>query len=274
MVSVRRTAYPSLKKQLNEKALLAFYSLSRKELDFVYQNSNGKRQRLSFAVLLKTRQKLNYFPNLQTIPPQLKAYISKLLGLKEELSLLDDSKQKPTRSRYRKTIRKYLKCKSYAEDGIDHVKKIITSAAYTMSDPADLINVAIEELVKENIELPAFSTLDRLTNHLRTQVHDKIFQRVAQNLTDEQKDALKKLLIVSEDKQLSDFTRLKQVPNTPTLGHIRLWTKRLSWIKNILDPNALLRKIPYTKIRQFPCIFYCLTKEWPECNQLLGLLSK
>ena len=129
------------------------------------------------------------------------------------------------------------------------MKKVITSAAYTMSDPADLINVAIEELVKENIELPAFSTLDRLTNHLRTQVHNTIYQCVAQNLTNEQKDALEKLLIVSEDEQLSDFTRLKQVLNTPTLGHIRLWTERLSWIKNILNPDSLLRKIPYTKIR-------------------------
>lgn len=251
MVSVRRTAYPSLRKQLNEKELLAFYSLSQKELDFVCKNSNGKRQRLSFAILLKTRQNLNYFPSLQIIPTQIKGHISKLLGFKEELSLLDDSKQKQTRSRYRKIIRNYLKCKSYTEAGIEHVKNIITSAAYTMSNPADLINVAIEELVKENIELPAFSTLDRLTNHLRSQVHNTIYQRVAQNLTDEQKRTLEKLLIISQDNQISDFTRLKQMPSTPTLTHMRLWTERLSWIKNILSPDALLKEISYTKIRQF-----------------------
>lgn len=43
-----------------------------------------------------------------------------------------------------------------------------------MSDPADLINLSIEVLGKASIELPAFSTLDRLANHLRTKVHTTI----------------------------------------------------------------------------------------------------
>ena len=36
------------------------------------------------------------------------------------------------------------------------------------TNPADLLNAAIEELVRAHYELPAFSTLDRLTAHLRT----------------------------------------------------------------------------------------------------------
>jgi hypothetical protein len=43
----------------------------------------------------------------------------------------------------------------------------IAHAAEVMEHPADLINVAIEELVKERHELPAFSTLDRLVGHVR-----------------------------------------------------------------------------------------------------------
>ena len=33
-----------------------------------------------------------------------------------------------------------------------------------MSDPADLLNVAIEHLIAQRFELPAFSTLDRLVS--------------------------------------------------------------------------------------------------------------
>jgi hypothetical protein len=36
-----------------------------------------------------------------------------------------------------------------------------------MSDPADLINVAVEQLVVERFELPAYGTLDELVNHIR-----------------------------------------------------------------------------------------------------------
>jgi TnpA family transposase len=251
MVSVKRTAYPSLKKQLNEEELTALYSLSQKELSLICQNANGNSQRLTFAVLLKTYQVLHYFPNLQSVPRQLKIFLSKQLGLANEIPLLAETNQKKTRSRYRKTIRKYLKRKPYKEEEIELLKTVITKAAYTMSDPADLINVSIEELVKEGTELPAFSTLDRLTNHLRTQVHEEIYHSVTKKLTPGQKSTLEKLLTVAPNEFISDFIRLKQTPNTPTLGHIRMWTERLEWIKKILDPNPFLQEVPFTKIRQF-----------------------
>lgn len=47
--------------------------------------------------------------------------------------------------------------------------------ALTMSDPADLINLAIETLTRANVELPAFSTLDRIVGHLRQQVHAALY---------------------------------------------------------------------------------------------------
>ena len=47
-----------------------------------------------------------------------------------------------------------------------------------MSDPADLINRAVETLQAASIDLPAFSTLDRLVNRLRAEVHARIYNRV------------------------------------------------------------------------------------------------
>ena len=67
--------------------------------------------------------------------------------------------------------RAYLKASVYAEAGEQLVTATVIEAAATMSDPADLINRAIEALSKAAIDLPAFSTLDRLANHLRTEVH-------------------------------------------------------------------------------------------------------
>ena len=36
-----------------------------------------------------------------------------------------------------------------------------------MDDPADLINVALEELAKERFELPPFATLDKAAHHVQ-----------------------------------------------------------------------------------------------------------
>lgn len=251
MVSIRRTAYPFFKKQVTKEELESTYNLNEQELQLICRSANGKSQSLTFAVLLKARQKLNYFPKLEAVPSQVKNYISKQMAIDDGLSLLDDIKNKKTVSKYRKIIRHYLRCKTYVTSGVHQVRKVIATAAYTMSDPADLINVAIEELVKENIEFPAFSSLDRLVNHLRTHVHNEIYQSINRFLTPEDKKELRKLLIVLGDAQFTDFVRLKQSPDTPTLNNMKLWTERLSWIKSILNPSFYLREIPHTKVRQF-----------------------
>lgn len=63
------------------------------------------------------------------------------------------------------------------------VAQTILETADTMSDPADLINQAVETLQPASIDLPAFSNLDRLVNRLRTDVHARIYNRVLARLT-------------------------------------------------------------------------------------------
>jgi hypothetical protein len=45
--------------------------------------------------------------------------------------------------------------------------KALSEAAETKDNPADLINLALETLIKERYELPVFSTLDRLVRRVR-----------------------------------------------------------------------------------------------------------
>jgi hypothetical protein len=47
-----------------------------------------------------------------------------------------------------------------------------------MDHPADLINVALEVLVKERLEIPAFSTLDRIVGHVRAQINGTTLHRL------------------------------------------------------------------------------------------------
>ena len=47
-----------------------------------------------------------------------------------------------------------------------------------MDNPADMINAALEELIKQRYEMPAFSTLDRLTRRVRTLVYGRLYRMV------------------------------------------------------------------------------------------------
>ncbi|MGW6215806.1 hypothetical protein [Streptomyces sp. NPDC055109] len=46
----------------------------------------------------------------------------------------------------------------------------------------DLVNVALEELVRAGLELPGFSTLDRMSGTIRTRVEGEICARIAERV--------------------------------------------------------------------------------------------
>lgn len=58
-------------------------------------------------------------------------------------------------------IREHLGVQPYAAAALRSALQAMRDAAHTKDEPADLINVAIEELIRERWELPAFNTLRR-----------------------------------------------------------------------------------------------------------------
>ena len=155
---------------------------------------------------------------------------------------------KNLRSRYRHLIRGYLGITAYAHGGARLVEQHVTEAAATMSDPADLINVAIEHLIQQRFELPAFQTLDRLVSHVRYAVHQTLYMRMTATLSEAQKTRLDALISVHAGR--SEFTRIKDTPCRATLKHLRQWTARLTWLESIIAPQPFLG-IAHTKIAQF-----------------------
>lgn len=68
MASIERTAYPRFKRDLSKKELQRIYTPSLEEIQFVYSFARGPEFLLKAMVLLKTFQKLGYFPKSHDIP--------------------------------------------------------------------------------------------------------------------------------------------------------------------------------------------------------------
>lgn len=250
MASIDRTAYPFLQSQPTSEELASCYGLNAQELAFVQNKARGGTQRLTLALMLKTRQQLGYFPKQSEIPVATRRFVASELGITGDPVFPMDS-AKASLFRYRQAIREYLGCTVYTDTGVARVRSVVEQATLTMSDPADLINVAIEKLVAANIELPAFSTLDRLVGNLRSQMHEEMYIQVTRTLTEQQQTALEAMLKVPLGEQLTPFTRLKQVPGPPTINRIRLWIEHVAELDAILDPRSFLEGLSHTKIRQF-----------------------
>ena len=201
--------------------------------------------------MLKTRQQLGYFPLLDEVPEQIVGFLRGALGFTADTVLLDARVKTKTLFRYRDLIRAYLGTRAFGDGGQQLIESVIRSAALTMSDPADLINLAIETLSKDNVELPAFSALDRLIGHLRQEVHATLYRSITADLTHEGAAALDALLEVLHGENLSPFARFKESPGPATLHHIRQWADRLAELDAIIDSKPFLGRLAHTKIRQF-----------------------
>ena len=121
--------------------------------------------------MLKTFQRLGYFCQFEFIPHSIIDHIRSCLNLGEKYSAIAPER---SRRRYRDSIRQYLRISTYNKQGQKIIAKAVGQAATVRDHPADLVNVAIEELVKERYELPAFSTLDRLVLHIRAVINNRL----------------------------------------------------------------------------------------------------
>ena len=267
MTAIDRTAYPRPGARLTREELGARYSLSDTDLAFIRASARGDTGRMLLATLLKTRQDLGCF----AAPDEVHAGHRRRIWRRRWTWPFRRSRPTRRAGRRRCTATRRRSGRIFPSPPMPRrASSLVTSttleAAETMSDPADLINRAIEALHAAAIDLPAFSTLDRLVNRLRAEVHGRIYDRVAARLTAEHESVLDALLIKPPNSTTTSFNRLKQAPGPATPKTIRLWIDRLDWLDGLIDPDPLLEGIAHTKLRQFAAEAAAL-----EVNDLLDI---
>ena len=251
MTAIDRTAYPRPGARLTREELGARYDLTGTDLAFVQAGTRPGAGRLLLATLLKVRRDLGCFPAPNTVHADTVAHLAAQLGVVHPTAWPDEVRLTKSLYRYQAAVRTHLSVTAYDAVAEQMMASTVLDAAETMSDPADLINRAIEALQAAAIDLPAFSTLDRLVNRLRAEVHGRMYGRVAARLLPEHMTTLDTLLAKPPGSVTTGFRRLKQAPGPATPTTVRLWTDRLAWLDGLIDPDPPLEGIAHTKLRQF-----------------------
>jgi hypothetical protein len=154
MTAIERTAYPGFARAPQVKELIDLYTPTPADVAFVSTTARGPNQKFALMILLKVFQKLGYFLAPQQIPGAIISHIRGEMKLPEDL--VPDITPR-TLYKYHAAVLKHLKINGGIKQ-IRHIAlKAISEVVLAMDDPADLINVAIETLVKESCELTAFS---------------------------------------------------------------------------------------------------------------------
>jgi hypothetical protein len=118
-----------------------------------------------------------------------------------------------------------------------------------MDQPVEIINATIDELIAQNIEIPAFSTLDRITEQIHAKTQARLFKRVARRLTDEQKPDLDRLLARDLSSRQTAYNRIKRHAKRPSRQHLDLLIDQITWLDEIGDFTIALAGIPASKLR-------------------------
>lgn len=249
MTSIERTAYPRFKRQFTTKELTEIYTPTSSEIAFAYSTTKGENNILNLLVILKSFQRLGYFPSISDIPLKIINHIRSHLKFKSDIVLGYENKK--TMYRHRTAIREYLQVKSFNQTALHLAVSAVNESATVMDNPADLMNVAIAELIKNRYELPGFNTLNRLVRRVRNLVNQSLFQLVLSRLNNDYQQRLLDLLDNHPVEYRSLYNNLKQLPKRPTRNHLNDLIVHLIWLDSLGDIKPLLAGITAAKIQHF-----------------------
>ncbi|MBL8470801.1 MAG: Tn3 family transposase [Rhodocyclaceae bacterium] len=250
MASIERTAYPRFKRSPSQRELETLYTPTEDEVSFARLIARKAQPRFGLLLLLKAFQRLGYFPAMDNIPAAVVQHVREAAGIDVEMSPVYGEPR--TLYRHHQAIRERLGVSAWGEQGLKVAGEAMAAAAEVMDNPADLINVAIEELVHQRIELPAFSTLDRLSRRIRALVNGRFFETVLARLAEVERGQLDALLEVGDSPQKKSlFFALKQLPKRSSLEHLQDLLDHIVKLSNTVGADHHLAGIPNTKIKHF-----------------------
>jgi len=111
--------------------------------------------------------------------------------------------------------------------------------------------VAIEQLVRKRLELPGYTTLDRMVARIRAEVNKGVFGTVASRIPAGGRARLTRLLVTDPATRRSEFDRLKDPAKAPTIGKLKARLKHLSDLDAIGPAETWLAGVPMAKIGHF-----------------------
>jgi hypothetical protein len=247
----RAGAYPQMKSTPSTGELADVYTPNFVELVWAENRTKESAPRVGLLVLLKTFQRLGYFVTLPAIPRPILEHVAHCPGygsIPEDLFRYGASS---ARRRHMLLIRDYTGVKVWGGEAQQAMERASNDAARTLEDLPDIINVLLEQLIRQRFELPAFSVLHRTAQHTRAMANRKYHTLICDRLDTAVRERLTIMLTRVEDETKSPWHRLKGEPKQPTAQNNREFLDHLAWLKNQAVVPGIFREIPDVKLKQF-----------------------
>jgi hypothetical protein len=249
MAVISDTAYPRLTSSPSNAELDAF-TPGEDEISFALRNTRQPGPRLALLIYLKTFQRLGYFVPIADVPEAIITRIAEATRLTSVVAGVADYDDTTYPTRLRKLVREFVGVSGYDRTARGIAARASVTAARTREDLADIVNMAIEELVRQRYELPTVGTLLRIARAARALVNRGYYRQVAAAIPPESRERLQALLVVPEGEARSTWDQVKTPPRRPSSKHLREFLRHLTWLRS-QTVDGVFADVPDQKVHQF-----------------------
>ena len=251
MLSPSDTAYPLLKAHPSARELEEIFTPTLFELTFAEQQAREPIPCVGLLLCLKTFQRLGYFVKTRDVPDSIVRCIAKAAGYPDIPEGFARYDERPVRSRHMELVRSWVGVSAYDREARRAMLKACVDTSRVREDLADIINFAIEELVRQRYELPGFSTLFRGARAARGAVNRGYYARIGRSLDLSAKERINQLLERLPDGRRTGWDLIKSEPRQPTVKEIKRFVAHLKWLRQQAGETNPLEGIPAVKVNRF-----------------------
>lgn len=243
-----RVIYPELPDPLTPDDMHRLFSPSYDERKWAPSVARTPASQVALLVQLKIFQTIGRFRRATDIPVIVFAHVARRLGVEFGPAFVHPDR---TLYRHRPAVRKRLGVTPWGAAARELAQFTMTKTATARTDPADIINAAVDALIRHRFELPALIALRRLAGSAHSKVNAAQWSAVCGHLDEAKQSALEALLVVDPTTQKSPFANLCCAPGRASRKNLKALIDRYYWLEDLPDPTAALQSIADSKVMQW-----------------------
>ena len=225
----------------DERGMVRHYTLSPEDLTLINRR-RGDPNRLGFALMLCYL----HFPGRilqqdEQPPAALCAFVAEQLGV-DAACFGDYAERDQTRREHVLEIETALGLRPVTRAMYRELAALLLPTALATDHGPTLVTILLEELRARRIVCPPLAAIERLAGSVRARAQRQLWRRLADGLTDQQRQSLDQLLEVRVGGGQSTLAWLRQTAYAATTGNFPKLIERLSMVRDLgLEPERATR---------------------------------
>ena len=240
--------YPALPDPLTPGDLQQLFSPSFDERKWAPTVARTPASQVALLVHLKIFQTIGRFLPAADVPLAVVEYMAHRMVVESGATLISPGR---TLYRHRQAILNRLKVVAWGNEARALAQATMCKTAKARSDPADIINSAIDALIRSHFELPPLATLRRLCGTVHSNINATQWTEVCGRLSSAQQAVLESLLVDDLTTQKSPFANLCSTPGRPSRKNLNALVERYQWLQQLPNSAAALQSIADSKVLQW-----------------------